>query len=288
MITTVNNKKVFHEVLHHGYQQSMQVDEILFEHKTEHQYLVIFKNPLFGNVMALDGIVQTTEKDEFVYHEMLVHVPVLAHGNVKNILIIGGGDGGMLREALAHKSVESVTLVEIDRAVIDMCEEYFPSHSKGAFDHPKANIIIQDGCEFVRNPPKKYDLIICDSTDPIGPGEVLFTSTFYKDCKAALNQGGIMLTQNGVMYFQLDEIKQTANRFKSLYKDIHFYRAAVPTYVGGDMAFGWGTDDESHRNCDLQTITERFKQSGIKTKYYNPAIHISAFAMPQYVIDALK
>ena len=288
MITNIGNKKIFHEVLHQGYQQSMEVEKVLFEHKTDHQHLVIFKNPLFGNIMALDGIVQTTEKDEFIYHEMLVHVPVLAHGNVKNILIIGGGDGGMLREALAHKSVDSVTLVEIDRAVIDMCEEYFPGHSRGAFDHPKADIIIQDGCEFIRNPPKKYDLIICDSTDPMGPGEVLFTSSFYKDCKAALNTGGIMLTQNGVMYFQLDEVKQTAERFKPLYNDVHFYRAAVPTYVGGDMAFGWGTDDLSHRSHDLETITQRFNQSGIKTKYYNPAIHIGSFALPQYVLDALK
>ncbi|AEB28347.1 polyamine aminopropyltransferase [Francisella hispaniensis] len=288
MIASINNKKIFHETLYHGYHQSIGVSEILFEHKTDHQHLVIFNNPIFGNVMALDGIVQTTEKDEFIYHEMLVHLPVIAHGNVKDILIIGGGDGGILREALSHKAVESVTLVEIDQAVIDMCQEYFPGHSKGAFDHPKAKIVIQDGCKFVKNPPRKYDLIICDSTDPIGPGEVLFTSKFYKDCKNALNPDGIMVTQNGVMYFQIDELKKTLERFEPLYKDVSFYTAAVPTYVGGSMAFGWGTDELSYRNHDIQVITQRFIKSGIKTKYYNPAIHIAAFALPQYVIDTLK
>ena len=287
MITKINDKNTFFEALHYGYQQSMTVNKVLFEHKTDHQHLVIFNNTIFGNVMALDGIVQTTEKDEFIYHEMLVHVPIFAHGSVENALIIGGGDGGILREVLRHKNIKTATLVEIDRAVIDMCTEYFPKHANGAFDNPKTKIIIQDGCEFIKNTTQKYDLIICDSTDPIGPGEVLFTSDFYYNCKQALNASGIMVTQNGVPYFQVDELINTYQRFKNLYQDVAFYKAAIPTYVGGDMVFGWGSDDISHRTHDIETIKKRYLASNIKTKYYNADIHVASFAMPQYVVDRL-
>lgn len=278
---------VFQELLHQGYRQTLDVDKVLFEDKADVQQLIIFQNSKFGRVMVLDGVVQTTENDEFIYHEMLVHVPVFAHGNVKKILIIGGGDGGILREALRHQSVESVTMVEIDGAVIEMCKTYFPNHSQGAFDSPRANIIIDDGCRYIENCTEKYDLIICDSTDPIGPGEVLFTSTFYQNCKNCLTEGGVMVTQNGVMYFQLDELKQTARFFKHLYRDQSFYKAAIPTYVGGDMAFGWGTDDISLRTVPLEVLQKRYVESQIQTKYYTPEIHVGAFALPKYVLDAL-
>ncbi|WP_119343859.1 polyamine aminopropyltransferase [Facilibium subflavum] len=279
--------KQFKEVLHSGYQQTLEITKVLFESKTEHQHLVIFENPVFGRVMALDGIIQTTEKDEFIYHEMLVHVPMFAHGNIKDVLIIGGGDGGILREVLRHQTINSACLVEIDAAVIDLCQTYFPLHSKGAFSHPKAEITIQDGCAFVKNTPKKYDLIICDSTDPIGPGESLFTAEFYRDCKSILNDDGIMVTQNGVLYFQMEEAKNTYTFFTQLYKDVGFYRAAIPSYVGGDMAFGWASDNTHHRKTTLSLIQKRFYEAKVKTKYYTPELHFSAFALPQYVIDAL-
>ena len=164
----------FQETLYSEWGQNFEQDQILFEAETGHQHLIIFDNPRLGRVMALDGVIQTTEADEFVYHEMMVHVPMNTHLNAKHILIIGGGDGGILREVLKHKSVESVTQVEIDRAVIDMCIEYFPNHSKGAFDDPRLNLVISDGAAFIANNEKSFDVIITDSTDPIGPGEVLF------------------------------------------------------------------------------------------------------------------
>lgn len=285
--------KRFIETLYNTYGQSFIVDEVLFESKTEHQHLIIFNNEQFGHVMALDGVIQTTEKDEFIYHEMLTHVPLFAHGNAKRVLIIGGGDGGILREVLRHPEVEHVTMVEIDAAVVDMCKQYFPKHSDGAFDDPRVNLVIADGVDFIVNNAKsgngeKFDVIISDSTDPEGPGEVLFTSRFYEGCKNSLNEGGILATQNGVSFMQIDEVKTTFNRFEGIFSDRWFYITAVPTYVGGNMTLSWGSDDASLRQHSIETIRERFSKANFSTRYYNPELHVASFALPQYVVEALK
>lgn len=275
------------EKLYAGYGQSFTLDEVLFEHRTEHQELIIFRNREFGTVMALDGIIQTTERDEFIYHEMMTHVPILAHGNAKRVLIIGGGDGGILREVLRHSNVEHVTQVEIDQAVIDMCKEYLPNHSAGAFDDPRANIVIADGVEFVNACSDTFDVIISDCTDPVGPGEVLFSSRFYEGCKRCLNEGGVFVAQNGVPFMQQDEVITTRRRLGPYFADQSFYNAAVPTYACGVMAFAWASDNVELRQLDVDTIRERFERSGIKTRYYNPALHVASFALPQYVVNAL-
>lgn len=280
--------KTYTETLYDSYGQAFNVDKLYFENKTDHQHLVIFENAMFGRVMALDGIIQTTEADEFIYHEMLTHVPLLAHGNVKDVLIVGGGDGGILREVCKHTSVENITQVEIDNQVIDMCKQYLPNHSAGAYDDPRANIVIDDGAKFVKNTEQRFDLIISDSTDPIGPGDVLFTDDFYANCKKALKPNGILVTQNGVAFMQLDEVTTTNSRLTPYFKDHHFYSAAIPTYIGGIMTFAWATDNTEVRNVELATITERFKAANITTRYYNPEIHKASFALPQYILDALK
>ena len=280
--------KTYTETLYDSYGQAFNVDKLYFENKTDHQHLVIFENAMFGRVMALDGIIQTTEADEFIYHEMLTHVPLLAHGNVKDVLIVGGGDGGILREVCKHTSVENITQVEIDNQVIDMCKQYLPNHSAGAYDDPRANIVIDDGAKFVKNTEQRFDLIISDSTDPIGPGDVLFTDDFYANCKKALKPNGILVTQNGVAFMQLDEVTTTNSRLTPYFKDHHFYSAAIPTYIGGIMTFAWATDNTEVRNVELATITERFKAANIATRYYNPEIHRASFALPQYILDALN
>lgn len=285
--------KRFIETLYKTYGQSFIVDEILFESKTDHQHLIIFNNEQFGRVMALDGVIQTTEKDEFIYHEMLTHVPLFAHGSAKRVLIIGGGDGGILREVLRHPEVEHVTMVEIDQAVVDMCKKYFPKHSDGAFDDPRVDLVIDDGVDFIVNnaldqSSEPYDVIISDSTDPEGPGEVLFSSRFYQGCKNSLSDGGILATQNGVSFMQIDEVKTTFNRFEGLFNDRWFYAAPVPTYIGGIMTLAWGTDNEALRQQSVEEIRERFTQSNIKTRYYTPELHVASFALPQYVVDVLK
>ena len=280
--------KTYSETLYDSYGQEFAVDKVYFENKTDHQHLIIFENAKFGRVMALDGIIQTTEADEFIYHEMLTHVPLMAHGKVKRVLIIGGGDGGMLREACKHHSVEHITQVEIDAQVVDMCKQYLPNHSAGAYDDPRVNIVIDDGINFVRECNDHFDVIISDSTDPIGPGDVLFTSDFYQHCKKCLSGGGIMVTQNGVAYMQLDEVVTTAKRLQPYFSDRSFYSAAVPTYVGGIMTFAWATDSPDLRTLPVEKIAQRFEAAKINTRYYNPAIHVASFALPQYILDALE
>lgn len=279
--------RFWNETLYDAYGQQFTVDKVYFESKTEHQHLMIFHNALFGRMMVLDGIVQTTERDEFIYHEMLTHVPVLAHGAVKDVLIVGGGDGGMLREVCKHSSVERIVQVEIDQAVIDMSKEYLPNHSQGAFEDARAEIVIADGLDYVNTTDRRFDVIISDSTDPIGPGEVLFTDDFYAACQRCLNPGGVLVTQNGVVFMQQDEVSTTASRLSSLYKDWHFYGAAVPTYVGGIMTFAWASDEPALREVSLDVLQQRFENSGIKTRYYNPAVHLASFALPQYVVDLI-
>lgn len=277
----------FVETLYDAYGQRFAVDKVYFEQRSDHQHLTIFHNAKFGRVMALDGIVQTTERDEFIYHEMLAHTPIFAHGNARKILIIGGGDGGMLREVLRHESVEQVVQVEIDQAVIDMAIEHLPNHSAGAYDDGRAEIVIADGMDYVTRTDQRFDVIISDSTDPIGPGEVLFSDDFYAAAKRCLNPDGIMVTQNGVAFMQLDEVTTTAKRLAPIFEDCAFYTAAIPTYIGGIMTFAWASDNATLRKTDLATLQQRYASANIKTRYYNPAIHLAAFALPQYIVDAL-
>lgn len=277
----------YQETLYEGYGQRFSIDKMLHEVRTEHQHLVIFENARMGRVMALDGVIQTTEADEFIYHEMLTHVPILAHGLAKRVLIIGGGDGGMLREVTKHRSVEHITMVEIDATVVDMCKQFLPNHSRGAYDDPRLNLVIDDGMCFVATTEEKFDVIISDSTDPIGPGEVLFSENFYEACRRCLNDGGILVTQNGTPFMQLGEVQTTAKRMNGLFSDWHFYQAAVPTYIGGAMTFAWGSTNADYRKLPLETLRQRYAGSGIVTRYYNADIHQAAFALPQYVLEAV-
>ncbi|MEE4374802.1 polyamine aminopropyltransferase [Pseudomonas alliivorans] len=278
----------YQETLYEGYGQRFRIEKMLHEVRTDHQHLVIFQNPRMGRVMALDGVIQTTEADEFIYHEMLTHVPILAHGAAKRVLIIGGGDGGMLREVTKHSTVEHITMVEIDGTVVDMCKEFLPTHSNGAFEDSRLNLVIDDGMRFVATTEEKFDVIISDSTDPIGPGEVLFSENFYQACHRCLNEGGILVTQNGTPFMQLSGVQTTAGRMNGLFADWHFYQAAIPTYIGGAMTFAWGATDKAYRKLPLETLRQRFAGSGVVTRYYNPEVHIGAFALPQYVLSAIK
>lgn len=278
----------FQETLYEHYGQRMQVDEVLYERKTKFQHMTIFKNPIFGRVLTLDGVVQTTENDEFVYHEMLTHVPLFAHGNARSVLVIGGGDGGMVRDVLKHPEVEHVTMVEIDGEVVDMCKQYMPSLSDGAFDDPRLDLIIDDGIKFVEKTDRKFDVIISDSTDPIGPGEVLYSSPYFTNCHRVLNDGGVFVNQNGVAFMQLDEVITSYQRLKPLFKDAWFYAAPVPGYIGGFMTFSWATDNPALRHQSLEVIAERFQAAAVKTKYYNPEIHQACYALPQFIRDAIS
>lgn len=279
--------KRFFEALHKGYAQSFEVDRVLYRDKTEHQDLIIFETPTFGRVMALDDIVQVTTRDEFIYHEMMTHVPIFAKGDVSDVLIIGGGDGGILREVLRHKSVERATMVEIDRTVVDLAQEHFPDISAGAFEDARAELIIADGVKFVAETDRRFDVVIVDSTDPMGPGEVLFTESFYAHCHRVLKAGGVLVTQNGVPFFQGDEVTNTYRRMGKSFKDNGFYTAVVPTYIGGFMTLGWGTDDASLRDVAVETLRQRFAAAAIETRYYSPEMHKASFALPPFITDLM-
>lgn len=276
----------FDETLYPEYRQSLKAGTVLFRRKTEFQDLVIFENPRFGRVLALDGVVQTTEGDEFIYHEMIAHVPILAHGGARRVLIIGGGDGGTLREVLKHR-VETAVMVEIDPGVIKLSREYLPSLSAGAFDDPRARIVIADGVRFVTETAERFDVIIVDSTDPAGPGEVLFTEQFYRDCKRCLAPGGVMVTQSGVPFMQPEELRRSARRLRVSFKDVSCYLAPVPTYACGPMTLGWATDADL-RNVPVETLRRRFSEAGFATRYYTPDVHTAAFVLPPLIASLVE
>lgn len=269
------------ETLYSDWGQSLAMNQEIYREKTEHQDLVIFENKIFGKVLALDGVIQTTEADEAIYHEMMAHVPILAHGAVERVLVIGGGDGGILREVVKHPSIQEITLVEIDGSVVELSKKHLPKLSNGAFDDPRVKVVIQDAAQFVKNSPSTYDVIICDSTDPFGPGKVLFTSEFYSDCKALLSKNGIFVNQNGVPFLQKDELALTLENRKPHFKHVSFYVAAIPTYVGGFMAFGWASD-KKYRFSEA-ALEERFEKLNTPLYYYTPQIHKAAFALPAYM-----
>ena len=273
----------FEETLYPHWQSRMRMERVLYDSKTDHQRLVLFEHNAFGRVLALDGVVQTTEKDEFIYHEMLAHAPILAHGAARRVLIVGGGDGGMLQEVLKHRGVEAVTMVEIDGGVVEFSKKYLSSICRDAFDDPRTDLVIADGVDFVAAGKGEYDVIIVDSTDPIGPGEVLFTERFYQGCKRCLSPGGVLVTQNGVPYLQPEELTRSVALWRPLFADAACYLAAVPTYVGGFMALGWATDDTALRSVPVETLEQRFAAAGIETDYYTPAVHKAAFALPPYI-----
>lgn len=273
----------FDEVLHDGVGQRLEIEETLYEGHTGFQDIKILRNKKFGRIMVLDDVVQTTEGDEFVYHEMFAHVPLLAHGSVKRVLIIGGGDGGLLEEVLKHK-VEYVTEVELDGGVVEVSKKHLSSICGQAYDDPRVNLVIGDGAVFVAETEQKFDVVLVDSTDPIGPGAVLFTHEFYSHCKNLLNPGGILVTQNGVPFMQGDELVSSVAHFRSLFADAGAYVISCPTYALGHMALGWASDDADLRWQSLETIQARFDALGIDTQYYNPGMHVAAFALPNYML----
>lgn len=280
------DERLYIEHLKKGYAQSFEVTRFLARKRSPFQNIAIFETATFGRVLALDGIIQVTEADEFVYHEMLTHLPIMALGKAKDVLIIGAGDGGILREVLRHKQVKSAVMVEIDGAVIDLCKRFMPSLNGGAFDDPRADVIVGDGIDYVMKSKRDFDLIVCDSTDPIGPGEVLFTDAFYRNCRRLLaKRKGVLVTQNGVPFFQPDEVKTTKRRLGRIFEDMGFFYAVVPTYIGGMMTLAWASDDPKLRKVPEATIAKRWKKAGLKTRYYSPGIHASAFKLPPFIAD---
>jgi spermidine synthase len=267
--------------------QRLRADRTVFAGASEHQDIWIFENATFGRVLALDGYVQTTTGDEFIYHEMMAHVPMFAHGGARDVLIIGGGDGGVLREVLKHRSVRSAVLVEVDRQVIDACRVHLPSLSDGAFSDPRTKIVVDDGAAYLRRTWDEFDVILVDAPDPVGPGRSLFTQKFLSACRARLRTGGILVAQSGVCFMQATQIRRMVSRLRELFQDASAYTAAVPSYYGGPMTFVCATDMPQEFVVSEHTLAMRFASARIRTKCYTPAVHLAAFAFPRYLADLL-
>jgi len=276
------------ESLHANVSFSFRTSQVLYEEKTDAWHLQLVENPFFGKVLLLDGITQVTSRDEFIYHEMMTHVPILAHGAAKQVLIVGGGDCGMAEEALKHVSVERLTQVEIDQSVVDFSREHFNDFNASVFEDDRFDLLIDDGAKFVRETDRTFDIILVDSTDPIGPGAVLFTEEFYRNCHRCLNPGGVLVTQNGVPFMQEDELVTSIRLFTKIFNDAGAYIAAIPTYIGGHMALGWASDNAALRSVPTDVLAQRFKAANISTRYYTPEVHAAAFALPKFILDAVE
>ena len=274
------------ETLYPDWGQRFRITRELARVKSAFQDIMIFESESHGRVMVLDGVIQITEADEFVYQEMLAHVPLLAHGAAENVLIIGAGDGGVLRRVLRHPAVKRATMVEIDGEVIRLSKEFLPAIAGDAWTDPRAKVIVGDGIDHVRRAADaSYDVIIVDSTDPVGVGEVLFTDDFYRNCARILTPRGLIVNQCGVPAMQADELRETSLRRRKFFPHVTAYVAAVPTYVGGFMTLGWAGKDASLTALPVATIEERAKAAGLlgTTQYWTPDIHVGAFHLPPYI-----
>lgn len=264
---------------------SIRADRHLYSGQSEYQRIDIFESPEFGRFLTLDGLMMLTEKDEFMYHEMITHVAMASAPEIKNILVIGAGDGGTVRELTRYDSIEHIDMVEIDEEVVRVCREYLPS-TAGKLDDPRVRIYYEDGLRFVRSKENCYDLIIVDSTDPFGPGEGLFTSEFYGNCCKALTDKGILVNQHESPYYDEDAkaMQRAHKRIREYFDICRVYQVHIPTYPSGHWLFGFASKCIDPMKVDA----ERWNSLGIKTRYYNTELHKGCFAIPNYVKELLE
>ena len=265
---------------------SIKVDRQLYRGRSEFQRIDIFESHEFGRFLVLDGYMMLTEKDEFIYHEMITHVPLAVHPGVRRALVIGGGDGGTVRELTEYPEIEQIDLVEIDKQVIEVCRKYLP-RTTARLNDPRLTIHIEDGLKYVRRFEDYYDLILVDSTDPFGPGEGLFTREFYGNCFKALKDDGIMVNQHESAFYQADAeaMRRAHQRIVQSFPISRVYQAHIPTYPSGHWLFGFASK-KYHPVNDLKA--EVWGARGLSTRYYNTHLHVGAFALPNYVEAMLK
>jgi len=280
-------KNWFFEKLYPDIKIAYTKDKVIYKERSRYQTIEIFENKSLGRMLALDGIIQTTERDEFIYHEMLTHPPLLLHPNPENILIIGGGDGGVLREVFKHK-VKKVTLVEIDKKVIEVSRKHLRNICANSFFNRKLNLQITDGAKFVKETCDKFDVIIIDSSDPVGPAKILFKKKFYENMKRILNKNGIIVRQTGSTFFQNRELKSTFKTSKKVFKHTHIYVIAIPTYVGGFFSLMYASNHINPEKTNQTAITKRYNRLELKTRYYTPQVYSAALTTPPYITQIIK
>lgn len=277
---------VFEEKLHAGYAQKLTVGKIpLADERSAYQHIQIFDSVAFGHMMALDGVVQITERDEASYSEMLTHPAIVEHGAVRTAMVVGGGDGAVAEEILKHRSVERVDLVDIDGRVVDLCRINLPHVHKGVFDDPRLNLMVADAFEHLKSDAAigAYDLIVADRPDPVGPAEVLFGQDFYSLLHRALTPRGLVALQTGVPFLQGAELRDTLRLLRGAFARAGVYLTVTPSYVGGYMALTWGSKGLDFGALDEAEILRRFAESGVATEHYTPRLHKAAFALPAWI-----
>ncbi len=290
-IKNFNRGETFQENLYGSRNyQGFAVDDVLFEGQSDYQKVSILQNKELGRVLTLDNIIQTTQNDEFTYHEMIAHVPIMSLPHApEHVLIVGGGDGGCLREALKYPTLKRADMVEIDQMVVDQCVKHMPTlNNAGAiYKDSRANLLIQDAFKFMKDTTEKYDAIIVDSTDPFGAAEALFGLEFYQMCQRALKPGGTISTQNGVPFFQAAELAQTSAFWRQLGLLGQCYLATVPTYYGGSMALGFGVNAKEFKLPTLEQLEARMQEYKLDMRHYTPQLHLAAFALPKWVQEIM-
>ncbi|MFA5528577.1 MAG: polyamine aminopropyltransferase [Peptostreptococcales bacterium] len=260
---------------------SIKVEEHIYSEESPFQKIDFFKSKEFGTFFTLDGFIMATEKDEFIYHDMITHVPMATNPNIKRVLVIGGGDGGTVRELTRYKHIERIDMVEIDEMVVRACQKYMPL-TASQFEDKRVSLFFEDGLKFIQGKENAYDLILVDSTDPIGPGEGLFTKPFYEDCFHALTESGILVNQHESPYYSdcEREMRRSHSKLKNIFPISKVYQFHMPTYPSGHWLFGFASKK-------LDPITDFQKETwesfGLETKYYNTDIHRGCFALPTYV-----
>ncbi|KAI9298786.1 spermidine synthase [Neoconidiobolus thromboides FSU 785] len=268
-----------------GQSMTLEVKEILYAQRSQYQDVLVFESTNYGNVLVLDGVIQCTERDEFSYQEMIAHIPMNSHPNPKKVLVIGGGDGGVLREIVKHESVEEVVLCEIDEDVIKVSKKYLPSMAVG-FQHPKVKVHLGDGFPFLESHLGTYDVIITDSSDPVGPAESLYQARYYELMKNALTPGGIISTQGECQWLHLDLIKEVKTFSKKLFPVVEYAYTTIPTYPSGQIGFILCCNE----NRDLKNPLRKWtpEQEAKLCRYYNSEVHRAAFVLPTFTRNHLE
>ena len=288
-MTTVIGQGWFSELssMWPGQSMSLEVQEVLCQEQSKFQNILVFKSKTFGNVLVLDGAIQCTERDEFAYHESLTHIPLFSHPDPKKVLVVGGGDGGMIREVLKHKCVESAHLCEIDEQVVEVSKRYLPHLTSGLSD-PRLQIHIQDGMEYIDAHHNEFDVIITDAPDPVGPAVCLFQKDYFERVKLGLKPGGLMCLQAECQWLHLDFIKKTLGTIRELFPVVKYGFASIPSYPSGQLGFivastsqGTVLDEPLRKQTELES-------KEMKLKYYTPEVHKSAFSLPRFAKEVLE
>ncbi|KAA8499630.1 Spermidine synthase [Porphyridium purpureum] len=269
-----------------GQAMSLEVDTVLYAGKSEFQDVLVFKSAAYGNVLVLDGVIQVTERDEFAYQEMITHLAMFSHPNPQRILVVGGGDGGVVREVLKHDSVQEVYLCEIDETVIDVAKQFLPSMAS-SYKDPRVSIKIMDGAQFMSENQDFFDVIITDSSDPVGPADVLFKPPYFEKMNSALRQGGIICSQGECIWLHLDLIRPLLESCRLIFPSVSYAYTTIPTYPSGQIGFvlcGKSADtsfSNPHRVCEPGSAIQK------KLRYYNHDIHKAAFVLPEFARRAI-